>query len=82
MEKMDLDIYEDGHTVKESEIATAVAKLDNAVIFQNDAKQFFFLVTDPESIDIGTIAQEKDLMPIEVAEEPLRERIEAAVRGL
>ena len=82
MEKENLSLYEDGKMIGESEIATAVAKVGNAVVYQNDAKDTFFLVADPDSIDIGTIALEKELMPVEEADDSLREKIDDAVRGL
>jgi hypothetical protein len=82
MNKEDLNLYEDGNPVDESEVATAVAKLSDAVLFQDDGGSLYFLKADPDAFELGTIARIAELAPAEEADGPLREEIGAAARGL
>lgn len=82
MEKEDLNRYEDEKPVDEAEIATAVAKLSNAVLFQDDGGNLYFLKADPAAFELGTIARIEELMPAEKADGPLRKEIDAAGKGL
>jgi hypothetical protein len=82
MNKEDLNLYEDGNPVDESEVATAVAKLSDAVLFQDDGGSLYFLKADPDAFELGTIARIDELAPAAEADGPLREEIGAAARGL
>ena len=57
MNKEDLNLYEDGNPVNESEVATAVGKLSDAVLFQDDGGSLYFLKADPDAFELGTIAR-------------------------
>ena len=82
LQKRNLDVYEDESPVNESVIATAVAKLSSAVLYQDDNGNFYYLEADPEAFDIGTVALIDELTPAEKAEGSIKKEIETATRGL
>ena len=82
MKKEDLNMYKDEKPLNETEVATAVAKLKDAVLFQDDGGSLYFLKADPDAFELGTIARINDLVPAAEADGPLRKEIGAAARWL
>ena len=79
MMKEDISAFADGQEIEESEIATAVHILDDAVVFQDDAGSIFFLAVDPAAFEIGMVAEKAGLTPVEDADDRLKEKIYAAL---
>lgn len=76
------DAYEDENPVNESAIATAVAKLRDGILYQDDNGKLYYLEADPEAFDLGTVAVIDELTPAEKAEGVMKTEIEATARGL
>lgn len=80
MLKEEIRKFADGVAVDEKDIATVIGYTDDAVIFEDDAGQMFFLLLDePQTLEIGTVERKDNLVPIEQADPPLSEKILTAV---
>lgn len=79
MIKENIAPFEDGKVIDEKDIATAVAFLDDAVVFQDDDGTLFYLMADPSGFDIGVVEPKEGLLSADDAPEPLRRQIYASV---
>lgn len=71
----------DGKAADEKDMATVVGSVDDAVIFTDDQEDLFFLnVPDASAFEVGTIERKDTLIPLESADELLKEKILNAVK--
>lgn len=79
MIKEDLSLFTDGKETSESEVATVIQVIDDAVIFKDNDGGLFFLSADPDAFEIGTVAAKSGLIPIDSADDSVKEKILSAL---
>ena len=82
MLKENISGFTDGAAVDEKDIAAVIGYVDGAVVFEDDLGNVFFLSLDePQALEVGTVEKKDNLVSIDQADAPLREKILAAVKG-
>lgn len=81
MLKENISGFADGTAADEKDIAAVIGYVDGAVIFEDDHENVFFLpLEEPQALEVGTVEKKDNLVPIDQADAPLREKILAAVK--